>query len=370
MTDKRVNAAFQFNVMLADSPVTRKKAEQLSSAGINTTFYKHFNVDFTRRNLFRIGDKVNRRTIRTLPWYKEITKNKYDLVWFNVAALADLAELAYAVQLCRKTNTAYWLILQHGYEDFFPAAQEEMDQVIDAATSARRFIFIADKNRVSLERAIGQPLENAFHSVNAIPGSKIAEAFQLGSANPVSNSPTARFFNLGRFAPKDKAQHLLLETFAGSQWKGRDWQLNFIGVAGFGKTNLEKLIRYYGLNPEQIKITAYTDDVFTEIVKNDVLLMPSRSEGTPFAMVESMACGRPALGTPVGGIPELIEDGQTGWLSRTVALCDISDKLEEIWSQKTQWKEMGERAQKLINEKYNQEQSIIQLSLLLAGDIS
>lgn len=370
VNDKRVNSVFQFKIMLADSPVTRKKAEQLSSAGIKTAFYKHFNVDFTRRNLFRLRDNVSQRSVRTLPWYKEITKNKYDLVWFNVAGLADLAELAYAVQLCKNTNTAYWLILQHGYEDFFPAAPEEMARVIDVATSAKRFIFIAEKNRVSLERAIGQQLKNDFRSVNAIAAHKIAEGLQLSLDNPVGNNPTARFFNLGRFAPKDKAQHLLLESFAGDQWKGRDWQLDFIGVSGFGKAYLEKLIHYYGLSPEQIKVTTHTEDVFTEIVKNDVLLMPSISEGTPFAMVESMACGRPALGTPVGGIPELIIDGQTGWLSRTVDLCDISDKLEELWVQKDHWKQMGGRAQKLIGEKYNQEQSILQLSVMLDGDIN
>jgi len=370
VNDKRVHTAFQFRIMLADSPVTRKKAEHLALSGIHTSFYKHFNVDFTRRNLFRVSDKVSRRGFRTLPWYKEISKNKYDLVWFNVAGLADLAELAYGVELCKKTNTPYWLILQHGYEDFFLTGTEEMDRVTDVATSARRFIFIADKNRASLERAIGQKLSNAFHSVNAIPAPRISHAFELGSVNPTGSSAGARFFNLGRFAPKDKAQHLLLESFAGGQWKDRDWELSFIGVSGFGKGYLEKLIGYYGLNPEQIQITPHTEDVFAAIVKNDVLLMPSISEGTPYAMVESMACGRPALGTPVGGIPELIVEGQTGWLCRTVHLCDISDKLEEVWLQKDRWKQMGEKAQKLIDQKYNQEQSIEELSLLLASDMN
>jgi len=367
--DQRVNSALQFKVMLADSPVTRKKAELLPVTGAIVSFYKHFNVDFTRRNLFRAGDKIRKRSIRTLPWYNEITKNKYDLVWLNVAALADLYELAYAVQLCKKSNTSYWIILQHGYEDFFFSSQQEMDTVSEIALSAKRFIFIADRNRQSLERAIGQRLHNAYRSVNAITASKIEEGARLCNTPRESHS-IAKFFNLGRFSPRDKAQHLLLESFAGSRWKERDWELNFIGVSGFGKAYLEKLVNYYCLDPGKIKITAHTGHVFEEIAGNDVLLMPSVSEGTPFAMVEAMACGKPALGTPVGGIPELIKDRETGWLARSTDVADISDKLEQVWNDRKQWTEMGQKARRFVAEHYNQEKSFAALLQVVQEDLS
>lgn len=341
--------------MLADSPVTKKKAELLIAAGALVSFYKHFNVDFTRRNLYRAGDKIRKRGIRTLPWYNEIAKNKYDHVWFNVAAFADLYELAYAVQLCKKTNTAYCLLLQHGYEDFFVTNQQELDIITEVAVSARRFIFIAGRNQLSLERAIGQKLPNAFRTVNALPASVISKANRLSQSHQFNG--TAKFFNLGRFSPRDKAQHLLLEALAGNQWKERDWQLNFIGVSGFGKSYLEKLVKFYGLGPDKIKITAYTENVLEEIASQDVLLMTSMSEGTPFAMAESMACGKPALGTPVGGIPELIQDGKTGWLSKSTSVNDISHKLEQVWNDREQWRTMGEKARIFITDNYNQETS-------------
>lgn len=353
--------------MLADSPVTRKRADELKSSGISVAFYKHFNIDFTRRNIFRAADKLKRSPFRTLPWYREITRNKYDLVWLNVAALADLADLTYAIRLCKKSKTPYWLVLQHGYEDFFVNSQQELDSITEVALSAQRFIFIADQNRRSLERAIGQPLHNAVRSVNAIPALKIEQAVTISQSN--TNGTSAKFFNLGRFSPKDKAQHLLLESFTGNRWKERDWQLHFIGVSGFGKTYLEKLVRYYSLDPPRIKITPHTNNVFEEIVKNDVLLMPSLSEGTPFAMVESMACGRPALGTPVGGIPELIQNGITGWLAKTTHISDISDKLEKVWEDREQWIEMGQKARHFIAANYNQEQSFTHLVYLLKEDL-
>ena len=97
--------------------------------------------------------------------------------------------------------------------------------------------------------------------------------------------------------------------------------------------------------------------------------MPSLSEGTPFAMVESMACGKPALGTPVGGIPELIEEGKTGWLSDTVAVSGISEALERAWSHRGQWTSMGQEAAAFVAEQYNQQSSFEILLAKLQDDI-
>lgn len=219
-----------------------------------------------------------------------------------------------------------------------------------------------------MERALCRKLDNAFHSVNALPVSKIMDAIKYGEENPVNRGTTAKFFNLGRFSPKDKAQHLLLEAFTSEEWKERDWQLSFIGISHSGQVQLEKLRSYYGLEKNRIRIKEHTENVFAEIVQNDVLLMPSLSEGTPFAMIESMACARPALGTPIGGIPELITDGQTGWLSVTTSVHDINEALEKAWDQREQWAQFGKNAQQRVRDNYNQDQSFPSLLQLLEQD--
>ena len=368
VSDKRANENFKFHLVLADSPVTRKKAEILFPLGITTSFFKHFNVSLAARNFYRLADKLGKRKFRSLPWYNEIKKNNYDLVWFNVAALTDLPDLYYAIQLCKKQKTPYWLLLQHGDEDFFLTSSKEIEMVTEIAESATKFIFIAKKNRHSLERAIGKKLSNAFHSVNALPVKKIEEAKRVSKNNLPAEQDEAKFFNLGRFSPKDKAQHLLLEAFSTDKWKSRDWVLTFIGISDFGKTYLEKLIEYYKLDRNKIKTISYTENVFAEILKHHVLLMPSLAEGTPFAMIESMACGRPALGTPIGGIPELILEKKTGWLTATTNIKDISDKLEEVWQERNKWTEYGLNAQKHIEENFNEGKSFVPLIDALADD--
>ena len=360
----------KFEVLLADSPVTRKKAESLISNNISVSFYPHHNVNFIQRNLSRVKDSLLKTADKTLPWYDAISKKKPGLVFFNVAALADLAELSYATKLCNKHSIPYWLLLQHGYEDFFVSDAQELEKLQSVVKGAKRFVFISKKNRVALERALGEKLTNASHTVNAIPDQKIRKAKELADQKAISISGTAHFFNLGRFSPRDKAQHLLLEALSADAWKNRDWQLCFIGVSGFGKQSLLSLIQFYKLDPSKIRIIDHTEDVLEAITDQDVLLMPSLSEGTPFAMVEAMACGRPALGTPVGGIPELIIDGERGWLADNISAEAVAEKLEQCWQERKNWASYGSNAQKFVSVTYNSENSFPELISWLKNDLS
>lgn len=369
VTDPRTRERFEFHIRLADSPVTREKAAVLRNAGADVSFYRHYNVEFLRRNIARIRDRLTRRNVRTLPWYDEIGRGEWDLVWFNVDGLHNLRELEYATNICVGRGMPYWLFLQHGYEDFYLDDADALNAVTKIATGAKRFVFIAERNRRSLERAIGRTLENATLSRNALSPQEFARANEV-SAALADGSDRAEFFNLGRFSPKDKGQILLLEALSDARWNDRDWHLSFIGVAGFGREYLLKMVRYFGIGTERVSTVPFTDDVFSEIAKRDVLLMPSLAEGTPFAMIESMACGRPAVGTPIGGIPELITDGETGWLSRTTDAADIADAMERMWASRGEWRQIGEQARQHVRSYNNEETVFADILDTLGADIA
>lgn len=56
------------------------------------------------------------------------------------------------------------------------------------------------------------------------------------------------------------------------------------------------------------------DEVIEHLRGSDVFVFPSRREGCPNAVIEAMATGLPVVGTRVGGLPEMIADGEGGWL--------------------------------------------------------
>jgi Glycosyltransferase len=87
-------------------------------------------------------------------------------------------------------------------------------------------------------------------------------------------------------------------------------------LCGNGRTDhLEKMCEDLGVS-ESVKIFGWIDgkDKIDKIVNADLLALPSYHEGLPVAIIEAMAAGLPVVSTPVGGIPELIENGKNGFL--------------------------------------------------------
>lgn len=59
------------------------------------------------------------------------------------------------------------------------------------------------------------------------------------------------------------------------------------------------------------------DDVPDVLRASDLVLLPTRIEALPTVLIEAAACGVPAVATRVGGVPEVVTDGTTGWLFPT-----------------------------------------------------
>jgi glycosyltransferase involved in cell wall biosynthesis len=78
------------------------------------------------------------------------------------------------------------------------------------------------------------------------------------------------------------------------------------------------------------------DDLHLRLVYNaaDLLVGPSLQDNFPNVFVEAMACGLPAVGFDVGGIPEIVKHGERGYIAKardTVDLCDgIQYVLQDI----------------------------------------
>jgi glycosyltransferase involved in cell wall biosynthesis len=61
-----------------------------------------------------------------------------------------------------------------------------------------------------------------------------------------------------------------------------------------------------------------------------LLVLPSYSEGLPHVVLEAMACGTPVLATPVGAIPDIIKDGETGFLLKSNDPNHIAERVVEL----------------------------------------
>ncbi len=65
---------------------------------------------------------------------------------------------------------------------------------------------------------------------------------------------------------------------------------------------------------EVVTFTGASQRPVDELAAADLVVIPSRWESGPLVLLEAMALARPVVATPVGFVPELVRDGETGWL--------------------------------------------------------
>ena len=104
-------------------------------------------------------------------------------------------------------------------------------------------------------------------------------------------------------------------------------------------------------------------DVWAE---NQLLVLPSREESMPIAVLEAMHCARPCLVTDVGDNAEYVEDGVTGFLALGDRLDALSDALERAWRNRERWRNMGLDAYAAFARKQDRCPGRTALALLLS----
>ena len=137
--------------------------------------------------------------------------------------------------------------------------------------------------------------------------------------------------------------------------KGLQVELKLIGE-GPMRAKIEKKIEQDNIN--NVKLLGYLDkDVLLSRVRNcGVAIIPSECyENNPVSVLEAFALGIPVIGSRIGGIPELIKDGETGLLFEPGNVKDLRDKIMNLLSEPDEVAQMGENARVLVEKKYNPE---------------
>ncbi len=147
---------------------------------------------------------------------------------------------------------------------------------------------------------------------------------------------------VARLDPRAKGQDLLFTMMALPEWRERRFTVSLFGTGPMEGT-LRKLVNSLNLS-DRVFFHGHVNNVEEIWERHHALIMPSRYEGLPLALVEAMLCQRISIVTDVAGNAEVVDDGITGFIASTASVGDLSEAMERAWARRDDWRSMGKEA--------------------------
>ncbi|PYS37919.1 MAG: group 1 glycosyl transferase [Acidobacteria bacterium] len=319
---------------------------------------KSFNC--TVRNLRRRNrGPVLIKYAHVLPLALHLLTRRPDLVLISQGDNYDGLYLGY---LCQKLGIPYTLICQKASDYLWP--EDKLRSYKSAVfEGAVKCFFVSEHNRRLTEDQYGITLKNA---------QVVRNPYMVRTAQPlpwpVNDDDNLKLACVARLYLLDKGQDMLLRVLARNKWKERKLHVSFFGQ-GVNRQSLESLAGKLGI--QNISFEGQTSEVISIWRDHHALILPSRAEGMPLSLVESMMCGRPGIVTNVGGTAEIVEDRVTGFLAAPVE-DSLDAVLEEMWARRHDLREMGRRAATRIRELVspNPAQDFANMLLKIVGELA
>ena len=126
-------------------------------------------------------------------------------------------------------------------------------------------------------------------------------------------------------------------------------------IAGEGplKNELQLLTKKFEIQDSVHFIGHVSKKILKDLYySSSVVVLPSLSEGLPRVILEAMACARPVIATDVGGISELIKDGENGFLVPPADYMALKQKIDSLFTDMRLSKELGENGRNFILENF------------------
>lgn len=232
----------------------------------------------------------------------------------------------------------------HGPEEFDrPAALGLAEKIRRAAF----VVAISSFGRSQLSRWVDRSEWDKFHVVHC----GLDRDFLDDAGTPPPD--TCRLISIGRLS-EQKGQLILVAAVRMVLDRGIDCEVVLAGD-GDMRPAVESLIAELDLK-SRIRITGWiaSAQVREELLQSRALVLPSFAEGLPVVIMEAMAMRRPVLSTYVAGIPELVVDGESGWLFPAGDVGRLSDAIEAcLATPLDRLAEMGDQARRRVIDRHD-----------------
>ena len=223
------------------------------------------------------------------------------------------------------------LMWSHGCDHVIATAQCVKDGLVDAG--------LAPSDRVTV---IGEWAADAFFDISRRQEHRVAvrREFSIPAERPV--------VSVIGMVRDDTAQDVLIRAVDGLRRRGRSVSALIVGSAPRGQEayehSLHALARDLGLVDDVI-FTGYRDDAPRLAQASDALVVTSLMEAQSRTVPQAFASAIPVVASRVGGVPELVTPGETGWLVEAGDVKGFADTLIAILDAPEEARRVTERAE-------------------------
>ncbi len=128
-------------------------------------------------------------------------------------------------------------------------------------------------------------------------------------------------------------------------------------VVGSGpqSAQLQQLAQRLGLGPDAVEFRGVVTDVTSVYREADALVLTSDREGSPNVILEAMASGLPVVASRVGGVPEIVQHGLTGYLTDVDDLQTMTTALLELVNDRSLRRHMGQAGREYVSAQHSAE---------------
>ena len=251
------------------------------------------------------------------------------------------------------------------WADLSPQVRERLDRALERSSF---LVFEADATKRLFEPTAGSARCLTLpYGLDLEPIDQARGKFDRARAREQAGIPAdaEAIVCIGTVEPR-KAQALLAQAFDRIAAAHPRAHLYFVG--GREDENSEALLSYIEDDSisDRIELIPLTPEVQLWYGLADVLVCASDVESLPRTVLEAMAWETPVLATGVFGLPELITDGETGWLCEPRDLDALAEGLERaLDSDAEERAEMGRAARELVAERHSLERYGRQIAELL-----
>lgn len=153
---------------------------------------------------------------------------------------------------------------------------------------------------------------------------------------------------------KSKGVHILLEACSILKQNGIGFQCDFIGGEGdINENRFNEKVKFWGLTEQVIYLgRKYGEEKNKAFAEADIFAFPTHNETFGLVLLEAMQHSLPVVSTFEGGIPDLVEDGVTGFLIQQKNADALAEKLKILIKNPDLRKQMGNAGFKLYKQKF------------------